>query len=254
MIEMEYDLILHSGGLSRAEHSQGVMTGASMESFIPSLQRRTLSWNSLPTLLKLKMIEMEYDLILHIVHVSGRRMIQQGSGGLSRAEHSQGVMTGASMESFIPLHKTAIEREERLGRWLDNITRGLDFQLLEPEGSFSTAHSREFHLELPPLATADVVMEQLAHARHKRPEGLHIVVVPQLMTGRWRWLMIRRTDVYARLLSYGVWPLGQHCEPLLIFIALPFRSWEPEHQHRAGFLERFQRVMLVEGLSASFGP
>jgi hypothetical protein len=61
--------------------------------------------------MELKMIEMENNLILHVVHVSGKRMIRQGSDGLSRANHSQGVMTGAPMESFIPLHQSAIERE-----------------------------------------------------------------------------------------------------------------------------------------------
>jgi hypothetical protein len=101
-------------------------------------------------ILELKMIEMEYDLILHIVHVSGRHMIRQGSDGLSREDHSQGVMTGASMESFIPLHKTSIERDERLGRWLDDITRG--FQLLEPEGWFLTAHSRGNFIWSPPCS------------------------------------------------------------------------------------------------------
>ena len=37
---------------------------------------------------------MTTDLILHVVHVSGRRMIQQGTDGLSRADHSSGVMKG----------------------------------------------------------------------------------------------------------------------------------------------------------------
>jgi hypothetical protein len=200
------------------------------------------------------MIEMENDLILHVVHVSGKRMIRQGSDGLSRADHSQGVMTGASMESFIPLHQSALERDTRLEKWLGDVTRGLDFQVLDPSGWFSTAHAQGNFIWTPPPAAADVVMEQLSHARHKRPESLHIVVVPRLMTGRWRRLMIRRTDGYARLLASDVWPLSDQCEPLLIFVALPFRSWDPQHRHRAGLLERFQRIMLGEGLSTAFGP
>jgi hypothetical protein len=96
-------------------------------------------------------------------------------------------------------------------------------------------------------------MEQLSHARHKCPEALHVVVVPRLMTGRWWRLMIRHTDGYARLLASNVWPLNEHCEPLLIFVAFPFRSWEPQHRHRARLLERFQRVMLGEGLQTAFG-
>jgi hypothetical protein len=115
------------------------------------------------------------------------------------------------------------------------------------------AHARgNFIWSLPP-AVADVVLEQLSHARHKRLEAMHIVIVPRLMTGCWRQLIIRRTDRYARLLASGVWPLGNHCEPVLIFLALPFRSRDPQHRHRFGLLECFQWVMLGERLQTAFG-
>jgi hypothetical protein len=44
--------------------------------------------------LQLKTIEMEHDLHLHVVHVSGLRMINEGADGLSRADHGEGVMLG----------------------------------------------------------------------------------------------------------------------------------------------------------------
>jgi hypothetical protein len=72
------------------------------------------------------MLEMDYNLILHVAHVSGKRMIWQGSDGLSCVDHSQGIMMGATMESFILLHLSAISRgEDCLCQWLSNITRGL---------------------------------------------------------------------------------------------------------------------------------
>jgi hypothetical protein len=139
-----------------------------------------------PLILELKMIEMDFDLILHVVHVSGKRMIRQGSDGLSRADHSQGIMTGASMELFIPLHQLAPDQECRLRQWLTrDISRGLNFQFLDPSGGFSVAHARGNFIWMPPPPPADVVMEQLSHTRHKRPEGLLIIVVPCHMTGRW---------------------------------------------------------------------
>jgi hypothetical protein len=133
-------------------------------------------------ILELKMIEMENDLILHVVHVSGKRLIRQGNDGMSRADHSQGVMTGASMESFIPLYQSALERDTHLEKWLADVTRGLVFQVLDPSGWFSTAHSQGNSIWIPPPVAADVVMEQLSNARHKRPEAMHIVVLPRLMT------------------------------------------------------------------------
>jgi hypothetical protein len=65
-------------------------------------------------ILRLKKLEMKHGLMLHVVHVSGKRMIPQGSDGFSRAYHSQGVMQGRPMTDFIPLHLAPIEREPRL--------------------------------------------------------------------------------------------------------------------------------------------
>ena len=62
-------------------------------------------------ILRLKKLEMDYDLILHVIHVSGKRMIAQGTDGISRGDHSTGVMRGKPMASFIPLHLSAFERE-----------------------------------------------------------------------------------------------------------------------------------------------
>jgi hypothetical protein len=44
--------------------------------------------------LRLKELEMEHDLQIHVVHVSGKRMIAEGCDGLSRADHGEGVMLG----------------------------------------------------------------------------------------------------------------------------------------------------------------
>jgi hypothetical protein len=58
---------------------------------------------------QLKELQLEYDLHLHIVHVSGKRMIAKGTDGLSRANHGEGVMLGRDIHWFIPLHLDPIE-------------------------------------------------------------------------------------------------------------------------------------------------
>jgi hypothetical protein len=59
--------------------------------------------------IRLRKLEMGHDLILHVVHVSGRRMIAQGTDGLSRADHSERVMQGTrKMEAYMPLHLDAL--------------------------------------------------------------------------------------------------------------------------------------------------
>jgi hypothetical protein len=64
--------------------------------------------------LRLKQLELEYGFILHVLHVSGRRMIQQGMDGLSRGDTTLGVLRVSSMLEFIPLHLSASQRSSAL--------------------------------------------------------------------------------------------------------------------------------------------
>ena len=91
------------------------------------------------------------DLILRVIHISGKRMIAQGTDGLSRADLSEGVMQGKPIENFIPLHLDALEREAGLRPWLERITAGLKPVFLTPEGWYTTGHQQgNLHLDLGP--------------------------------------------------------------------------------------------------------
>lgn len=59
--------------------------------------------------LRLRQLELHHSLSLHVTHVSGRRMIAQGTDGLSRGDFSDGVMRGKAMGDFIPLHQSALD-------------------------------------------------------------------------------------------------------------------------------------------------
>jgi hypothetical protein len=74
----------------------------------------------------------KHGLLLHVVHVSGKRMIAQGTDGLSRADHSQGVMQGLGMIDFMPLHQDPFNREPRLLKWMEELMAGLDAEFLTP--------------------------------------------------------------------------------------------------------------------------
>jgi hypothetical protein len=91
--------------------------------------------------LRLRRLEMENDMIIHVVHVSGKRMIAQGTDGLLRADHSEGVMQGRSMMEFMPLHLDPVEREPRLKPWIESVTKGLDAKFLSLEDWFDEGHS-----------------------------------------------------------------------------------------------------------------
>jgi hypothetical protein len=151
--------------------------------------------------LRLKELELEFDLTLYVVHVSGRRMIAEVADGLSRADHGEGVMTGEHIEKYIPLRLTPTARESKVSSWIEDVTRDLDLKVLDETGWFDgEVHSFGNFVWSVPLAAAKVVVEQLGFARLKRPSAMHVIVVPRLMTGRWRRHLTRGgTDGYAKL-------------------------------------------------------
>jgi hypothetical protein len=53
---------------------------------------------------------------LHVIHVSGKRMIQKDTDGFSRVDIMSGVIGGVVMLSFVTLGKRADERSESLKR------------------------------------------------------------------------------------------------------------------------------------------
>ncbi|KAG7340358.1 hypothetical protein IV203_023901 [Nitzschia inconspicua] len=192
--------------------------------------------------LELRLMEMKLDVLIHVIHVSGKRMIHQGTDGLSRGDHSQGVMRGLPILKFVPLHQDAFSRSQGVRTWLENVLKGFGPTFLTPEGWFEHNHDFGNYVWSPAPAAADVVVDLLGKARHKRPESLHLVVVPRLMTGRWRRHLQRGTDFHFSMDSEP-WDTDTLFEPLLIFIALPFRVHDPKLKEREKLLEKYGGTM-----------
>jgi hypothetical protein len=199
--------------------------------------------------LQLKRLELECDIILHVVHISGKRMIAQGTDGLSRADHSQGVMQGKPIQDFVPLHLSPYDREVEIKPWLDRITAGLNPIFLTPEDWFTTGHGHGTFVWVTPPAATEVVVEQLGRARLKRPSSLHLILVPRVMTGRWRRHLTRGSEAYLRIDWETVWNLKTHYEPLLLFICFPYRSESPKLGEQKELLDEFQRTLLRGNMS-----
>ena len=111
------------------------------------------------------------------------------------------------LASFIPLHLTAFERSPDLESWIREVTHDLKPQVLTPEGWFTDGHTFRNSIWVPPPAAADVVVEQLSLAKHKRSRVCHVVVVPRLFTSYWRKHLTRATDFYFKLSCSPVWDL-----------------------------------------------
>jgi hypothetical protein len=68
--------------------------------------------------LRLWKLEMEHGLFIHLVWVSGKRMIAQGTNGLSRGDLTTGVMKGDHMLDYVPLHLSVVDRSDKQADWL----------------------------------------------------------------------------------------------------------------------------------------
>jgi hypothetical protein len=219
--------------------------------------------------LELRVLEITYGMMIHVIHVSGTRMIAQGMNGCLRGSLMEGVMTGQSMLSFVDLAKTAVERRPPLLAWIIGWIGRENLEPLTLEGWFVEGHrisggyldghkvwmpSHEakngLHLWAPQPPVADAALKELLKAQHKRTNTFHVVVIPRLMSPWWRRLFNKACD-FAFVVSPGptFWPAGMH-EPLLVGIVLPFSIHRPWCFKRAPLLVemgRNLREVLAEG-------
>lgn len=212
-------------------------------------------------ILRLRKLEMKSKFKIHFVHVAGSRMICQGTDGLSRGDLAEGVMKGASMLSFIPLHLNVFQRAKVVKKWMSQWilpTLGPEEKLefLNEEGWFWRGHGIDggsintegvwipkykdgnFIWSLAPAA-GQIAVEQLRAARNKRTSSLHIIIVPRLFTSLWRRQLNRVADLTLDLpFIEGVWEKNTHHEPLTLAFVFPYLAFSPWQLRRTkAFLE-----------------
>jgi hypothetical protein len=117
-----------------------------------------------------------------------------------------------------------------------------------PESSHKPKN--ELHLGAPQPPVADAAFEELLKGRHKRMDTFPVVLIPWLMTPRWRQLFNKVFD-FSFVVSPGVpfWLDGMY-EPLWVGIFLPFSIHRPWCFKRALLqveMGRDLREMLIEG-------
>ena len=203
-------------------------------------------------ILRIRKLEMDFKVKVHLCHVSGERMKAQGTDGLSRGNLNVGVMAGKSMLDFVPIHKTALERSPQLKTWLKSWI-GNQIEFLEPEQWFTRGHDHDenrwetnldfedgWKMEFPAIrkgvmiwtpspCTSDVAVEELRKARHKRQISQHLFVVPRLMSPLWRKQLYKAADLVVTIpCGHDCWPNNMY-EPLTLAFVFPFinsRPWQ----------------------------
>ena len=219
--------------------------------------RGTSSSKSLFALVvRLKLLEVEQSCMIHIVHVAGTRMIEQGTDGLSRGDFNTGVMKGQTILSFVPIHLTCLERSPQLKDWIGKFVLpaegegGINFLTVEDwferghdivggglnaDGVWEPMYESGTYIWTPPPAGALVAVEQLRRARHKREASTHVILVPRLMTPEWKRQLFRVSDLCVELpFDNFVWQKSQQHEPLILAIVFPFLSHRPWQLKRTG--------------------
>jgi hypothetical protein len=214
--------------------------------------------------LRLRKVELEYDLTLHVVHVAGTRMIAQGTDGLSRGIFLEGVVRGEDMLSFVDLSRTATERHpgvlDFVKSWVTPILG--DCTVLVPKEWFREGHgivggkkdstglwipqhagNGKVYVWTPPPVIADVALEECAKAIHKRTDAYHIFLIPRLYSPLWMRLLYKVSDFVFQLPPASPhWPSSMH-EPLFIGISFPLLHRNPWSLRRTPLLVELERQL-----------
>ena len=206
--------------------------------------------------LELHQLELSHSLFVHVIWVSGKRMIYQGTDGLSRGDLLSGVMLGQHMLEFVPLNKSAMERHCYGVRLLLDRTVGPDVEVtfLEPADWYTLPFDSDgVFIWIPPPALADVAVKLMSKAQHVRPWNTHIFIVPNLMTSRWRKQLTKASDFLVTVpFEDNIWPeLGEsgQFERLTLAFAFPLLNSEPWRVKRTKF-----RTTLAASLRSMRSP
>ena len=180
------------------------------------------------------MLQLHMGLFIHVLWIARTRMIEQGTDGLSRGDYNTGVMAGKDFLSLVPLNKTALDRSPCLEQWIRETFPGwLVWDLLSPDGWFTTGHEEGHFIWVPQPAVADVVLEQMCEVFIARPWNAHFFVCPALMTYHWRKQLRKVADVVVTIPAGGdLWPASCH-EPLVIGLTCPLLAYRPWRVRRS---------------------
>ena len=132
--------------------------------------------------------------ILHVIHISGKRMKASGVDGLSRGDLTEGMMAGKDPLSYIPFHKGADERSGgKVSEWVHSwwTTKkgkafgGFPLIAITKESMFGLRDLKAARLWIPPPTVMEVALELLSEDRLAHPQWPHVFVVPRFFTHLW---------------------------------------------------------------------
>jgi hypothetical protein len=102
------------------------------------------------------------NLIIYLVWITGMRMIEQGTDGISRGDLVTGVMSGTHMLTFVPLDTRVDQCAPGLVDWVA-LASGDGWNVLSPREWYHDVHlNMGKYICCPPPAIADAVLNNYA--------------------------------------------------------------------------------------------
>jgi hypothetical protein len=174
--------------------------------------------------------ERDGGFVLHVIHISGKRMKASGVNGLSRGDMTEGMMAGCDPLSFIPFDRGADERSGgQVSSWVRSwwqTKKGTNFggftlKTITKDTMFKLQDLQGARLWMMPPAAMEVVMELLSKDHLAHPQWPHVFVVPCLMTHFWRKDLMKSANLYFTMpAELPFWAPSQF-EPLIVAVNLP---------------------------------
>jgi len=182
-------------------------------------------------IVRIRGLEMQGLIFPKFVWIAGERMIAQGTDGLSRGDQTCGVMNDGKFLSYVPLNKSVLEFKGDLAKELLSwLSEGKTWKMLNEEDWFDEVFKQPMgcFIWTPSAALARVAVEQLCEVKHVHPYSCHLFLTPALMTGNWRRLLGKQSDVLLTLpAGTACWPASCF-EPLVMSLTcalLPSSPW-----------------------------
>jgi hypothetical protein len=146
----------------------------------------------------------------------------------------------------VPLNLGAKARAPELGNWLEEVTQGLGFDTLAPEGWFTKGHGYGNYIWERGRCSCLAIEEGAAETPGVHAYGCSSPIddgsLAQALGSRHR----RR---FRDKSCDGIWTLSAQFEPILIYVCLPFKSHHPRLEERWKLLGEFQEASQGRHLS-----
>jgi hypothetical protein len=174
---------------------------------------------------RLHKTERDGGFILHVLHISGKRMKATG------VDLTEGMLAGADPFLYLPFNKGADKRSGgAVGLWVRSWWKtkkgedwgGIPLAEVTGETMFELKDLKAARLWLLAPAVMETALDLFSDDRLAHPHWPHVFVIPRLMTHMWRKVLGKDADVLFTVPArVSFWATGQF-EPLIVAIVFPF--------------------------------